>query len=529
MKINVTNIVIKLNEDGIETIKNCIIQLGIPENSIQKIEYSKRSIDSRKKSDIKLVYNLEVTLNREINLPDSQNIQRTKEITVENRVPIYPLDSKIAVIGTGPAGLFAAYSLCKYGYSPILFERGEMVDERDESIRKFIEEKILNTDSNIQFGEGGAGTYSDGKLNTRIKSGYIGEVFDILIECGAQKEILYDYKPHIGTDVLKIIVKNIREKIKTMGGKFYFQAKLTDIIVKNETVEKIEITYKNELKEVFSIDKLVLAPGHSSRETYYMLNKKGVAMENKPFAVGARIEHTREFIDSLMFGKNAGNSNLGTATYSLTHNNKSEMRGTFSFCMCPGGVVVNASSEENGTLVNGMSYSDRMGDFSNSALVVGVHEHEFGTELFSGLKFQEKIERKAYEMAGGHKGIFQNTEDFLKTRKSKKISRSSYEMDMVSQDLNDLLPEFITENMKSALNYWNKIHKGFVSSEANLIGPETRTSAPVKILRDLKGESLSLKNLYPIGEGAGYAGGITSAAVDGLKIIDLAFTKILDL
>ncbi|MGL4980852.1 MAG: NAD(P)/FAD-dependent oxidoreductase [Fusobacteriaceae bacterium] len=523
MKINVNNLTVPLKVNQNKYLLDLLEKLGIDKNSVERIDYIKRSIDSRKKTDIKLVYNIQVALKASVKIPESTQINLVKENEQIIRKPVYPKNSKIAIIGTGPAGLFSAYRLSQLGYSPMIFERGESVDDRDKSIEKFISNGVLNVDSNIQFGEGGAGTYSDGKLNTRIKSGYIDEVFQILVECGAQKEIMWDYKPHIGTDVLKVVVKNMREKIKTMGGRFYFSHKLENIIIENERVTGIEIRNREESFEKIEVDYLILATGHSARETYRMLNRKGVAMENKPFAVGARIEHRREFVDNMMFGENAGDEKLGTATYTLTHNNRGEERGIFSFCMCPGGVVVNASSEEGGSLVNGMSYSDRMGKYSNSALVVAVKANEMGDHLFSGMEFQEKIEKKAYQMAGSG-AIYQNSQDFLKGIKSKKTSGSSYEMDLVTGNLEELLPEFVTENMKTAMNYWNKIHRGFVSSEANLIGPETRTSAPLQISRDLKGESISVRGLYPIGEGAGYAGGITSAAVDGLKIADLSFS-----
>ncbi|MGL4252857.1 MAG: NAD(P)/FAD-dependent oxidoreductase [Fusobacteriaceae bacterium] len=523
MKVNVNNLIVPLKVNQNKHLLGLLEKMGIGKSDVERIDYMKRSIDSRKKSDIKLVYNIQVTLKEGSKIPDSPQINLAKEDKRIEKKAVYPKNSRIGIIGTGPAGLFAAYRLSQLGYSPLIFERGEMVDERDRSIQKFISQGILNGDSNIQFGEGGAGTYSDGKLNTRIKSGYIDEVFQILVECGAQEEILWDYKPHIGTDVLKVVVKNLREKIKSMGGKFYFSHKLEDVMVQDGRVAAIDIKNSEGGMERIPLDYLLLATGHSARETYRMLHKKGVAMENKPFAVGARIEHSREFIDRMMFGESAGDEKLGTATYTLTHNNRAEERGIFSFCMCPGGVIVNAASEEGGTLVNGMSYSDRMGKYSNSALVVAVKAHEMGEHLFSGMEFQEKLEKKAYQMAG-YGGVYQNSEDFVKGVKSKKISGSSYEMELHSGDLNELLPEFVTENMKSALTYWNKIHRGFMGREANLIGPETRTSAPVQITRDLKGESVTLRGLYPIGEGAGYAGGITSAAVDGLKVVDLSFS-----
>lgn len=523
MKINVNNIIVSIEKNQDREIEKEIIKRGIKKENIDRIVWAKRSIDSRKKSDIKFVYNVEVTLKKEIDLSKTKNISLVKETEKIKRKALNK-DEEVLVVGTGPAGLFAALRLAEYGYKPIVIDRGEAVDERDKTVDRFIKTGELNENSNIQFGEGGAGTYSDGKLNTRIKSEYIEKVFTEFVECGAQKEIMWDYKPHIGTDVLKVVVKNLREKIISLGGRFYFNNLLTDVVIENGEVQGAVIrNNKNEMEKV-PVKKIILAIGHSSRDTYRMLHKNGVFMENKPFAVGARIEHPREDIDRMQYGKYAGNKNLGAATYSLTYNNKEEERGIFSFCMCPGGVIVNAASEKGGTLVNGMSYSDRNGRFSNSALVVGIKENEFGDELFSGMKFQEELERKTFELVKNYGALYQSVPDFLEGKLTEKEIETSYEMKKTPYDLNKLFPEVITRNMKMALNYWGKRYEGFVSERANLIAPETRTSAPVKITRNEIGESVNIKGLYPVGEGAGYAGGIVSAAVDGLKIVDLAFS-----
>lgn len=525
MKINVNNIIVSIEKNQEREIEKEVVKRGVKKDNIDKIIWMKRSIDSRKKSDIKFVYNVEVTLKKDIDITKTKNISLVKNFEAIKRKPINK-DEEVLVVGTGPAGLFAALRLAEYGYKPIVIDRGEDVDSRDKTVDTFIKTGELNENSNIQFGEGGAGTYSDGKLNTRIKSEYIEKVFAEFVECGAQKEILWDYKPHIGTDVLKVVVKNLRKKIISMGGKFYFNNLLMDINIKDGEVQGAVIrNNKNEIENL-PARKIVLAIGHSSRDTYRMLHKNGVFMENKAFAVGARIEHPRVDIDRMQYGKYAGNKNLGAATYSLTYNNKDEERGIFSFCMCPGGVIVNAASEKGGTLINGMSYSDRNGRFSNSALVVGIKENEFGDELFSGMKFQEELERKTFELVKNYGALYQSVPDFLEGKVTEHEIETSYEMKKTPYDLNKLFPEVITRNMKMALNYWGKRYEGFVSERANLIAPETRTSAPIKITRNEMGESVNIKGLYPIGEGAGYAGGIVSAGVDGLKIIDLAFTEI---
>lgn len=528
MKVIINNINISIEKDQTLELRKEIVKRGIKANNIEKIEYSKRSIDSRKKSEIKFVYNIEVTLKNDVDISSLTNVNVFKE-SVDSNYRAKDGIEKVAIIGAGPAGLFAALRLCELGIKPIIYERGEKVDDRDKTIDKFIKFSMLNPNSNIQFGEGGAGTYSDGKLNTRVKSGYMNKIFLELVANGAQEQILWDYKPHVGTDILKIVVKNLRKKIINLGGEFHFNTLVKDIIVLNRKVKGIKIQNLKSpisMEENILFDHVILAIGHSSRDTYKMLHKNGVFMENKPFAIGTRIEHPRIDIDTMQYGKMASHPNLEAATYSLTYNNKSEERGVFSFCMCPGGVIVNAASQEGGTLVNGMSYSQRDGKFSNSALVVGIKANEFGDELFSGMEYQDKLEKKTYDVIGNYGALYQNVLDFLKEKPTNRKIESSYEMELKSYDLNNLFPEVISKNMKMAMGYWEKTQKNFISEYANLIGPETRTSAPVKITRNEFGESINTIGLYPIGEGAGYAGGIISAAIDGFKIVDLSFATL---
>lgn len=522
MKIAVNNLMVSVARDQDRELRKELMKKGIKEENIERIEYSKRSIDSRKKNDIKFVYNLEVTLKNRMTFPEKSQI---REVVVKPEPVRKPLDNSknIVVIGAGPGGLFAALRLCEYGFKPVILERGDRVEKRDRAVDTFYKTDELDEDSNIQFGEGGAGTYSDGKLNTRIKSGYINKVFLELVENGAQDEILWDYKPHVGTDILKKVVVNLRNKIISMGGTVIFNTKMTDIRVEGNKVVGIHTVNSEGITDFLDTGDVILCTGHSARDTYRMLHRRGVFMENKPFAVGARIEHPRVDIDKMQYGSLAGHPNLGAATYNLTYNNRKEERGIFSFCMCPGGEIVNAASSKGTSLVNGMSYSTRDGEFSNSALAVGIKADEFGDHLFSGMEFQEKLEKKTYDMIGNYGGAYQSVLDFMAGKKTEKSIRSSYQMRLDSQDLNELLPSVITDNMKMALNYWSK-NKYFVSPRANLIGPETRTSAPVRITRNDRCESINIKGLYPVGEGAGYAGGIVSAAVDGLKAVDLAFT-----
>lgn len=522
MKISINNINVSILANQNKALIKHMEGLGISKDLVKNIEYQKRSIDSRKKNDIKFVYNIEVTLKNDINIDSMKNVTLAKEKKLPSRIS-RNLEGNIAVIGTGPAGLFAALRLCQYGYRPVIFERGNMVEERDKDIEKFNSLNILNPNSNIQYGEGGAGTYSDGKLNTRVKSEYMQFVFEELVANGAQEEIIYDYKPHIGTDILKKVVVNLRKKIISMGGEFRFAAKVTDFRMNGNRITALEI----DNRETVEFDHVILAIGHSARDTYRKLAEKNVAMEAKDFAMGARIEHPREDIDRMQFGKFAGNKALGSASYNLTYNNRAEKRGIFSFCMCPGGEIVNASSAEGQALVNGMSYSTRDGEFSNSAVVVALRKEDFGNGLFDALDFQESLEKKAYDIMGNHGALYQRLEDFRKGSRSTKKIRSSYKKDLYSYDLNEFFPKVIKDNMQMAFNYWSR-NKYFVSERANLIGPETRTSAPVRIVRDQEGRSVNIENLYPIGEGAGYAGGITSAAIDGLKVVDLVFADIIE-
>ncbi len=479
----------------------------------------KKSLDARRKNDIHFVYSVvaeaqKLSLSaldsdiREFELPMCVNFDEIKASA--------KIKNKVLVVGSGPCGLFAAYILSKCGANPILIERGSDADTRQEKVTKFWNGGELDSETNIQFGEGGAGTFSDGKLNTRIGDVRQRFVLETFVENGAPNDILYQAKPHVGTDYLRECVKNIRKKIVDNGGEVMFNTRLTDIKIKNGKVCGAELNFSHEI----DCNSIVLAIGHSSRDTYEMLAKHGVVMEQKPFAAGVRIEHKREFINESQYGKGAHNSLLPTAEYRLAYNG--EERSCYSFCMCPGGIVVNASSENGGLVVNGMSYHNRMEENSNSALVVTVRPEDFdGNSALAGVEFQRKYERLAYETAKG-KAPVQLARDFMKNKTSSAFDGviPSFTGETSFADLRECLPEFISSTLKDGLFEFDRKIKGFSSCGAVLTGVEMRTSAPLRIKRDENYQSVNVEGLFPAGEGAGYAGGIMSAAVDGMKIAE---------
>lgn len=483
-------------------------KLGIKEDNISSVRILRRSIDARNKKDILLVYSAEVSVNES---PEHEGIE--DELVYGSR----QINNRPIIIGSGPAGLFAGLILARNGYRPLLLERGGDVDKRTEAVNTFFSGGIFDEESNIQFGEGGAGTFSDGKLTTRIKDIRIGKVLNIFVEEGAPKEILYQSKPHIGTDILKVIVKNMRNRIIELGGEVRFCSKVTDILVEEGCAKAVTV---NEI-EVIESNIIIAAIGHSARDTYRMLFEKGIRIIPKPFSIGVRIEHLQSMIDEAQYGSFAGHPKLGAADYLLTARSKLTGRAVYSFCMCPGGQVVAAASEREMLVTNGMSEYKRDRENANSAMVVSVSPEDFkDSHPLSGVEFQKMWEGKAYKLGGGNfYAPVQLTEDFLKGKASYALGevKPSYEPGVKLCDLHMCLPEYVTLSMKEALKEFDRKIKGFASSNAVLTGVETRTSAPVRIVRKKNMESESVENFYPIGEGAGYAGGIVSAAVDGIK------------
>lgn len=425
------------------------------------------------------------------------------------------------VIGFGPAGMFASLLLARAGAKPITIERGGKVEDRTESVKQFWNYGKLDTESNVQFGEGGAGTFSDGKLTTLIKEkdGLGRFVLKEFVKAGAPEEIMYEAKPHIGTDVLKKVVKNIREEILSLSGEILFNTKAEDILIENG---KVTAVITNTGKNI-ETDHVFLGIGHSARDTFKMLREKGIAMERKPFSVGVRIEHLQSEIDKAQYREYAGSPYLSAADYKLSSTGEGK-RGVYTFCMCPGGQVVAAASEEGRLVTNGMSNYARDGVNANSAVLVGITPDDFGShDILSGCEFQRRIEEAAFRAGGeNYRAPVQLLGDFLSEKNSSDFGRvqPSYMPGTNFAKMDDILPTFVTDAMKNAFSDFSKKLPGFDAYDAVLTGVESRSSSPVRILRDKEtGESISVKGLYPMGEGAGYAGGIMSAAIDGIKSV----------
>lgn len=532
--IRINQLKLKVTHDNAELEAAVCRILRISREQLLQYKIVKRSTDARKKDNIMYSYVVDASVANEAETLNRN--KNNKEVTRSNEIeyvfPNFEKDLKMAqrqklkhspvIIGTGPAGLFCGLMLARHGYKPVILERGECVEKRQKSVEDFWNGDNLNADSNVQFGEGGAGTFSDGKLNTLVKdvSGRNKAVLELFVEAGAPKEILYVNKPHIGTDILCDVVRNMRREIESLGGKVRFESQVTDFIIEHEAIKGVIVNST----ETIETNVVVLAIGHSARDTFEVLFKRGADMEQKAFAVGVRIQHPQQMINVSQYGEDYPDC-LPAADYKLTYQASND-RGVYSFCMCPGGFVVNASSEKGRLAINGMSYSDRAGENANSALIVTVKPEDFeGEHPLAGVEFQRKLEEKAYMAAGG-KIPAQYVGDFLGkgvSENTKVIPQFKGE-NALGADMREILPEFICDALAEALNFFGHKIQGFDRADAILAAVESRTSSAVRIKRGDNFES-NIKGLYPCGEGAGYAGGITSAAMDGLKIAEAIAKK----
>lgn len=515
--IQIRQIKVRVEDDSLSVLKKKVIKkYHLSEKEIKSFEITKKSIDARKKEEIYYVYEVQISLKKEdafFKRNTDKNI--SKIMATKMKVEItgnLELKYRPVIVGSGPAGLFCAYFLAKYGYQPIIVEQGEPIEKRVKKVEEFFETGKLDVFTNVSFGEGGAGTFSDGKLNTLVsdKKNLMKEVFTILVENGAPKEILYLNKPHIGTDLLRKVMINIRKKIIAYGGEFHFSTKLTNIEVESSRLKRIQLNGN----EWLFCDLLVLAIGNGARDTFQMLYDNHLKMSAKPFAVGVRISHPQEMINKSQYGNY---QELYPASYKLTYTTKSN-RGVYSFCMCPGGYVINSSSFPEELVINGMSNHKRDTKNSNSAIVVTVNSNDYGNGVLDGMFFQEELEKKAYLLGNGKIPV-QLYKDFKENKKSKEflgvepIFKGSYAF----ANLNLLFPKEIADSIKESIDYFDTKIKGFNRDDAIIAGVESRTSSPVRIERDENMEA-NIRGIYPCGEGSGYAGGITTSAMDGIKV-----------
>jgi len=513
------NLILNLGETDEHLATKLCARYDLPSAALLSLNLVRKGIDARKKPHIKFVCTVEFTLadeegfwSRHKGDPDLGRI----EAQPEQALPKCAVSRRIIIVGTGPAGLFAALRLTEYGLAPLLLERGKPMPERVRDVQAFWSRGALDTESNVQFGEGGAGTFSDGKLTTRVKDPNIRYVLDRLVQFGAPREILHLAKPHIGTDRLRGVVTAFRQHLEGQGVTVRFQKRLSGLAIGAGRLNGVIIDGREE----YPCDILVLAPGHSARDTYRMLADQGVRLEPKPFAIGVRVEHPQELINRIQYGL-ASHPQLPPADYHLAYNNTRTGRSAYSFCMCPGGVVVAGASEAGGVVTNGMSSHLRNAPFANSALVVTVGRDDFtGSGPLAGMEFQRHWEERAYRAGGGdYRAPAQNLMSFLGRPGSYRLA-SSYRPGVRETDLAQVLPDYVVENLREGLIHFDRKMRGFVTGEATLTGVETRTSSPLRIVRGDDFQSVSLPGLYPAGEGAGYAGGIMSAALDGIRVAD---------
>lgn len=526
--LRISNLRMPLDAEYRDVVMQCAAKLGVAVNRIRSAEISKKSIDARRKNDIHFIYSVDLCLSKE----DESRFLRLKDVTETQAYTYKPAENRYAseyppvVVGFGPAGMMAGLILAQAGLCPVIYERGSDVNRRLRKIDDLRIGGILDTETNIQFGEGGAGAFSDGKLTTGIKDARRGKVLEEFVEAGAPEEIKYLAKPHIGTDILPSVVANIRKEIIKAGGMVYFDSRVEDIEIRGGRLYSVVVKSGETVKTVRT-GNLILAIGHSARDTFEMLYRRGVEMVQKPFSIGARIEHPQEMISRSQYGKMAYSPYLGAADYKLSVHLPGG-RGVYTFCMCPGGAVIPSQSEENTIVTNGMSTYARDGINANSALLVGVDTADFGSgHPLAGIEMQRAIERAAFECGGGNYfAPCQLLGDFMRGKTSTCYGSvmATYRPGTTPSNLTRVLPEFVIGSMRKAVGLMAEKLKGFDMYDAVLTAPETRSSSPVRIPRRGNMQS-NIDGIYPVGEGAGYAGGIMSAAVDGIKCAEYVISN----
>ena len=490
-------------------LRNLVLNaLNLPRETQIDFRWKKRSIDARKKA-IKINCVFEVEVNGQ--LPENK---------IEFEFQSVNDFEKVHIIGAGPAGLFAALQALESGLKPIIFERGKDVRSRRRDLARLNKEGFLNSESNYCYGEGGAGTYSDGKLYTRSKKrGDVEKVLKLLVHFGAKEDILVDAHPHVGTNKLPQIITSIREKILSNGGEIHFEKKLTNFILNGNKIDQIEINHS----EIYPVKQLILATGHSARDIFQLLHQNQIEILAKPFALGVRVEHTQDLIDQLQYHGRLNDDYLPPASYSLV--TQVEERGVYSFCMCPGGIIAPCATEPNEVVTNGGSPSKRNNPYSNSGIVVSIFPSDFKgkeNDPFVCLEFQKEIEQKCWELAGKSQRVpAQRLLDFVNGKKSIDFPRSSYQPGIESVEMDQIFPKFVTKRLRQAFKDFDKKMNGFLTNDAVVHAPESRTSSPISIPRNPETlQHVRITNLYPCAEGAGYAGGIVSAAIDGMKCVE---------
>lgn len=494
--------------------------LAVPRGAFTGLRIARRSLDARRRKPPVFIYTVEVEAPAGMSVVEKiTGAGKITEAATATHAPCrtsaFRPKERPVVIGCGPAGIFAAFTLAMNGVPVILLERGKEVAQRTKDVRAFWEKGVFQETSNVHFGEGGAGTFSDGKLTSRARNPYTPWLKKVLVEMGAPAEILFDAKPHIGTDRLREVVINLRERLIEFGCEVRFGAWVTDFLVHRGKIGGVVVNDSEEIRT----GQVILAMGQSADDTYRKLSERGVVMAVKPFAMGLRVEHPQELINEIQYGRWANQPSLPPADYFLTAKTTAPDRSVYTFCMCPGGRVIGSSAEAGGIVTNGMSRYLRDGNYANSAVVVGIRAEDMeNNDPLSGLAFRRTWEAKAFLLGGGNYcAPAQRLLDFLADRESVAIAGTSFHPGVRAAPLRDALPPFVVDALKRGLSQFEKNVRGFITAEANLLGVETRTSSPVRIVRDESGQSVSVEGLYPCGEGAGYAGGIISSALDGVR------------